>query len=431
MASTATTSLKLEKPGAGDYRGVWAPVINQIVDMVDDAIAGVTTVATTGGTTTLTDTDYAANEARRSAIKVTGALTSNVIIVVPTRAKSYRVYNATTNAFTVSIKTSAGSAIAVPQGFMAIVHVQSTNEVLFAAPPVNITTGKISDTSLATASALTAEINRATAAENTLIGPSGSISGIHDVDTTTTPPSTNDTLVWNGTKWVPGTAFNYFATGMEMDFHGTTAPAGWVLASGRTIGNASSGATERANADTSALFSALWSAYSNTVCPVSGGRSGSAAADFAANKTITLPDKRGRVSVGRDNMGGSTAGRVTSAGSGIVGTTMGATGGDENVTLARANLPNVALTVTGTTSTDGSHEHNLLVPTNFNESSSGGIGAGAANLDTNVTVTDGARPSGSHNHSVSGNTNSINGGVSQTSVNKMPPTWINTKIIKL
>lgn len=37
---------------------------------------------------------------------------------------------------------------------------------------------------------------------------SGSISdldGLSDVDTTTTPPTTNQALIWNGTKWVPGT----------------------------------------------------------------------------------------------------------------------------------------------------------------------------------------------------------------------------------
>jgi len=431
MVSTPTTNLKLEMPGAGDYRGTWATIANQVFNMTDDAIAGVTTVATTGGTTTLTDTDYVANEARRSTIKVTGALASNAIVVVPARSKSYCVYNATTNAFTVSIKTSAGAAIAIPQGFMANVRVQSTNEVLFAAPPVAVGTGKISDSSLAATTALNAEIARATAAENTLIGGSGTISAINDVDTTTTPPSTNDTLVWNGTKWVPGAAFNYFATGMEMDFHGTTAPAGWVLASGRTIGNAASGGTERANADTSALFTALWNAYGNTVCPVSGGRGGSAAADFAANKTITLPDKRGRVSVGRDNMGGSTAGRVTAAGSGINGTTMGATGGDEKVTLARSALPNIALTVSGSTSTDGAHTHDLRIVVNHNESGTGRVGSGSNFNDANVDVANGALSAGNHSHDVSGTTNSLNGGVGQTAVNKMQPTWVNTKIIKL
>jgi microcystin-dependent protein len=53
--------------------------------------------------------------------------------------------------------------------------------------------------------------------------------------------------------------------------------------------------------------------------------------------TFGLPDFRGRVLAGKDDMGGSTAGRLT--GSGIVGTTLGATGGAPTQTLLTANLP--------------------------------------------------------------------------------------------
>jgi len=84
---------------------------------------------------------------------------------------------------------------------------------------------------------------------------------------------------------------------------------GWVRANGRTMGSASSGATERANADTSALFAYLWNNFSNTICPVSTGRGANAAADFAANKTITLLDWRGYVPGGLDDMGNSAASR--------------------------------------------------------------------------------------------------------------------------
>lgn len=100
-----------------------------------------------------------------------------------------------------------------------------------------------------------------------------------------------------------------FQTGdcLWLDVQGTR--TGWVRDNGRTLGSASSGATERANADTSALFAWLWSNFSNTICPVSTGRGANAAADFAANKTITLPDKRGYIPGGLDDMGNSAASR--------------------------------------------------------------------------------------------------------------------------
>lgn len=130
-------------------------------------------------------------------------------------------------------------------------------------------------------------------------------------------------------------------TGVVKDYVGTSAPSGYVLLSGRTIGSASSGATERANADTQALFELLWNSLSNTEAAVSSGRGASASADFAANKTIALPDARGRVIAGKDNMGGTTASRLTSGGSGITGTTLGTSGGGESVTLtaAQSGLP--------------------------------------------------------------------------------------------
>lgn len=86
---------------------------------------------------------------------------------------------------------------------------------------------------------------------------------------------------------------------------------GWVRDNGRTIGSATSGATERANSDTSALWIWLYGKYPNSVCPVSGGRTGNAANDYAANKTITLPDKRGYVAGGLDDMGNTAASRYS------------------------------------------------------------------------------------------------------------------------
>ena len=74
----------------------------------------------------------------------------------------------------------------------------------------------------------------------------------------------------------------------------TVADSGWVLFNDGTIGNASSGATTRANADTNALFSLLWTNTTDANCAVSGGRGASASDDFAANKTIALPKVLGR-----------------------------------------------------------------------------------------------------------------------------------------
>lgn len=100
------------------------------------------------------------------------------------------------------------------------------------------------------------------------------------------------------------------------------AKSGWVRHNGRTVGSATSGATERANDDCEPLFAFLWNNYANTICPVLGGRGASAASDWAAAKQISTIDMRGYAPFGLDDMGNTAAGRFTgvpfSSGSEIV-----------------------------------------------------------------------------------------------------------------
>lgn len=65
-----------------------------------------------------------------------------------------------------------------------------------------------------------------------------------------------------------------------------------------------------------------------------------------------LPDLRGRGLYGKDNMGGSSVSRITTAGSGIDGTTVGSVGGNQSKSVLQANLPNVNFTVS-----DPGHSH--------------------------------------------------------------------------
>lgn len=116
--------------------------------------------------------------------------------------------------------------------------------------------------------------------------------------------------------------------------------SGFVRLNGLTIGSATSGASERANADTQSLFLYLWGQYSDTLCPVSGGRGASAAADWASNKRIGLLDMRLRGPFGLDDMGAAAAGRSTGA-TFTVGnaTTQASVGGEAAHTLSVSEMP--------------------------------------------------------------------------------------------
>lgn len=135
-----------------------------------------------------------------------------------------------------------------------------------------------------------------------------------------------------------------YQTGDLKSRYGTGVHTGWVRLNGRTIGSATSGATERANADTEDLFLYLYAADTNLA--VSGGRGASAAADWAANKTIALPDGRGRILAALDDMGNSAASRLTLTYFGATPTVLGAAKDGQSVTLGTLNLP--AYTPSGT-----------------------------------------------------------------------------------
>lgn len=101
--------------------------------------------------------------------------------------------------------------------------------------------------------------------------------------------------------------------GVPLPFLTSTLPSGFVAMNGLTIGNASSNATGRANADALFLFAANWLSLSNTQCPIltSAGapstRGANAVADFNANKQLTLPSGKGLGFIGVDTMGGSAS----------------------------------------------------------------------------------------------------------------------------
>lgn len=158
-----------------------------------------------------------------------------------------------------------------------------------------------------------------------------------------------------------------FRTGDIKERYDTGSHSGWVRANGRTIGNGGSGAAERANADCEALFLLLWTVDTSLI--VSGGRGASAAGDWAAAKTIALPDMRQRARIGVSGMGGTASAILSNIAVDNSETldTLGATLGLKNHTITVSQMP--AHDHGANTGTAGGHSH--TVP------SSAGTGQGA------------------------------------------------------
>lgn len=148
----------------------------------------------------------------------------------------------------------------------------------------------------------------------------------------------NTALPTDTTKWSAYGQQQIFSTGMTMIHEDVTVPSGgWVWTNGQTIGDASSNATGRANADTVNLFTQIWTAFPNGVRPIlnsdgsAGVRGVSAAADYAAHKALPLRDLRCVVPAGTATMGGtSNRGLLTGYRQGVDASVFGATGGEQS-----------------------------------------------------------------------------------------------------
>ena len=110
-------------------------------------------------------------------------------------------------------------------------------------------------------------------------------------------------------------------TGSLMPYAGSSAPTGYLLCDGAAISRTTY----------ATLFALVGTTY--------GAGDGST--------TFNIPDLRGRVIAGQDDMGGSSANRLTGLTGGVDGDVLGGSGGAETHTLSTAELP--------------AHNHNLPV----------------------------------------------------------------------
>ncbi len=114
MADLYTTLLRLIDQLTGSNSSTWGDKADTNFSLIEQAIAGYSAIAVTGGTTVLTATDGGTDQARLAILKFTGTLVSNQIIQIPAKSKIYVIWDGTTRAgYTFSVKTSGGTAITI------------------------------------------------------------------------------------------------------------------------------------------------------------------------------------------------------------------------------------------------------------------------------------------------------------------------------
>jgi len=182
--------------------------------------------------------------------------------------------------------------------------------------------------------------------------------------------------------------------GASVDFWGTTAPnSSFVLPYGQAISRTT--------------YATLFSMFGTTY----GSGDGST--------TFNVPDVRGRVVAGKDDMGGSGASRLTSVGLGVAGDVLGNAGSSESYQLVTGNLP--PYTPSGTIGGTGtSSAANIQLNTSTFTLTSGGV------------VTVGSVNNGSI--SIAGSQYSFTGsaqGGSSTAFSRCQPTIISNKLLRI
>jgi microcystin-dependent protein len=166
----------------------------------------------------------------------------------------------------------------------------------------------------------------------------GSVTGITDLaladggtGASLADPNANAVLGWNDTAnvmgfFTAGTGITINATSNTISstvtsdipvasvipYAGTSAPTGWLLCFGQAVSRTT--------------YAALFAVVSTTYGVGDG------------STTFNLPDLRGRVVAGEDDMGGTSANRLTNQSGGVDGDVLGAAGGLETHTLTTAQL---------------------------------------------------------------------------------------------
>jgi microcystin-dependent protein len=202
------------------------------------------------------------------------------------------------------------------------------------------------------------------------------VNGTKIIDVATTGATVTGALAASGNVSSSG-GIIMLPAGVTFPYAGTSAPSGYLLCYGQSL----------LRADYAALFTAIGTTYG------------------AADGThFNLPDLRGRVVAGKDDMGGSSANRLTNQSGGLNGDTLGASGGAETHTLTTTEL---ASHTHVNTLNDPGHTHVIK----GGSGAGGGVavinnGAGSFNADdvtasrvTGVTITNASAGSGgAHNN---------------------------------
>jgi hypothetical protein len=310
MASTYSTTLRLELIGNGDQSGTWGDTTNSnLGDLIEAAITNVVDITFSNAQRTLTANNGLPDEARNAVLNLIGTNSSAQNLIAPAVQKTYIVKNATGAA--VTIKTSGGSGVAVANGTTQTVWCDGTN--FYASTlPLSSTTG--------TGNVVYSQSPTINSAVFTGIP----VAPTANAGTNTTQIATTAFVLANG---IPSGAITLWSGSIA------SIPSGWLLCDG------SSGTPDLRN-----RF--VVGAGSTYAVAATGGSANAVLVSHThtATSTVTDPGHRHTIGPSTEGSGGSAgfqgsnwAGGFTS--SNTTGITVSTTNSTEGSSATNANLP--------------------------------------------------------------------------------------------
>jgi len=180
MASSYSTSLKLELIGSGDQSGTWGTTTNtNLGTLLEQAIVGQSTITMANADYTLTDYNGVSDEARNAVIIISGSQNASYNVICPAQQKLYMITNSLSAGATAYFKPTGGSALTIANGntvlayctgtsMVALNFVSSSTNATNATNATNLTgSGTISSTTTGTTQA--ASINNTTIATTAFV----------------------------------------------------------------------------------------------------------------------------------------------------------------------------------------------------------------------------------------------------------------------
>ena len=127
MADTFTSNLRFTEQTVGGNANTWGGINNAQFQLIEEALTKIEAITDTSGTRVLTTANGATDEARSMMLHATGTLSGNLTIEVPALPKVYLIRNATSGAFTLTVKVNGQTGVLVTQGKTNLVYCDGTD----------------------------------------------------------------------------------------------------------------------------------------------------------------------------------------------------------------------------------------------------------------------------------------------------------------